>query len=222
MYITYLVSIHKAGFAQDAAFAQEAYDAGMRIAYLQFDGVGNENNEHRKIGNLFDIKLKAIENLYNAGIDVVLVVTLVNTVNDHQVGSIFDFAVANSDKITFVSFQPVSFTGRDEDISNEDRMKMRYTLADMAHDLKKQTGLTEPLRDWFPLSAISVFSDFTDLIGCPSGNILLTVCMTGHATLAVRDSVFSRSLPIISSILITNHLRFFNLKCAIFQVSLFR
>ncbi|MBX7149445.1 radical SAM protein [bacterium] len=151
-------------FAQDPAFAQEAYDAGLRIAYLQFDGVGNANNEHRKIGNLFDIKLRAIENLYNAGVDVVLVVTVVNTVNDHQIGEIFRFAVANSDKITFISFQPVSFTGRDEDISDADRMRMRYTLANLAHDLKKQTGITDPHRDWFPLSAVSVFSDFGDMI----------------------------------------------------------
>ena len=35
-------------FAQDTEFAKQAYDAGLRIAYLQFDGVGNENHEHRK------------------------------------------------------------------------------------------------------------------------------------------------------------------------------
>lgn len=151
-------------FAESPEFAKEAYDAGLRIAYLQFDGVGNDNNAHRKIGNLFDIKLRAMENLYNAGIDIVLVVTIVNTVNDHQIGSIFDFAVQNSDKISFISFQPVSFTGRDEDISNEERFQKRYTLANLAHDFKKQTGFTEPQRDWFPLSAVSVFSDFTDMI----------------------------------------------------------
>ena len=52
--------------------------AGLRIAYLQFDGVGEEANAHRKVGNLFDVKLRAIENLHRAGIDVVLVVTIVN------------------------------------------------------------------------------------------------------------------------------------------------
>lgn len=151
-------------FAQNPEFAKEAYKAGLRIAYLQFDGVGNKNNAHRKIGNLFDVKLRAIENLYSAGIDVVLVVTIVNTINDHQVGEIFDFAVQNSDKISFISYQPVSFTGRDEDISDEDRHRQRYTLSHLAHDFKKQTGFTEPHRDWFPLSAVSVFSDFTDMM----------------------------------------------------------
>ncbi|QQR82066.1 MAG: radical SAM protein [Deltaproteobacteria bacterium] len=154
-------------FAEDPAFAQEAYDAGMRIAYLQFDGVGNENNEHRKISNLFDVKLRAITNLYNAGIDVVLVVTIVNSINDHQVGPIVDFAIQNSDKITFVSFQPVSFTGRDEDVDDETRKRQRYTLSHLAHDVKKQTGISEPLRDWFPLSAIGPISDLSDMLQGP-------------------------------------------------------
>src|SRR6059058_3994592 len=100
-------------FAQDADFARAAHAAGMRIAYLQFDGVTEEANAHRKVGNLFDVKLRAIENLHAAGIDVCLVVTIVNTVNDDQVGPIVKFALRNCDKVSFVSFQPVSFTGRD-------------------------------------------------------------------------------------------------------------
>jgi hypothetical protein len=34
--------------------------------------------------------------------------------------------------------------------------------------VKAQTGMTEPLRDWFPLSASSVFSDVTDLLQGPA------------------------------------------------------
>ena len=151
-------------FAQEPDFARAAKDAGMRLAYLQFDGVTNEANSHRKVGNLFDVKLRAIENLHAAGIDVVLVVTVVNGVNNEQVGPILDFAIANADKVTVVSFQPVSFTGRDEDIDDETRKKHRYTLSHLAHDVKAQTGVTEPLRDWFPLSAMGPFSDLTDTL----------------------------------------------------------
>ena len=157
-------------FAQEPAFARAARDAGMRIAYLQFDGIGEAANAHRKVANLFDVKLRAIENLHAAGIDVCLVVTIVRTVNDDQVGSIIKFALENCDKISFVSFQPVSFTGRDEDISDEDRHAKRYTLSHLAEDVKRQTGVTEPLRDWFPLSASSVLSDVTDLLKGPGAN----------------------------------------------------
>src|SRR5262249_50105134 len=102
------------------------------------------------------------------GIDVILVVTIVNGVNNDQVGPIVEFAVDNADKITVVSFQPVSFTGRDEDISNELRRKQRYTLSHLAHDLARQTGITEPLRDWFPLSALSPFGNVVDLMDGPN------------------------------------------------------
>ena len=155
-------------FAQDPDFAKRAREAGFRMAYLQFDGVGNVNHAHRKISNLFDVKLRAIQNLYDAGIDVVLVVTIVNTINDHQVGPIIDFAIANSDKISFIAFQPVSFTGRDEDIDDETRKRQRYTLSHLAHDVKKQTGISEPLRDWFPLSAVGPISDLTDHLKGPA------------------------------------------------------
>ena len=151
-------------FAQDREFCKQAKEAGLRIAYLQFDGVTNLSNSHRKVGNLFDVKQRAIENLHAVGIDVVLVVTVVNGVNNDQVGPILDFAIANADKITVVSFQPVSFTGRDEGISDADRQKQRYTLSHLAHDVKDQTGVTEPMRDWFPLSAMGPFSDLADLL----------------------------------------------------------
>ena len=157
-------------FAQDPDFAQQAHEAGLRIAYLQFDGVTEEANAHRKVGNLFEVKLRAIENLHAAGIDVCLVVTIVNTVNNDQVGPIVKFALQNCDKISFVSFQPVSFTGRDEDISDADRYARRYTLSHLAEDLQKQTGVTDPLRDWYPLSASGVMSDVTDLMLSPAAD----------------------------------------------------
>ena len=151
-------------FAQDPEYAVAAAKAGLRIAYLQFDGVGEDANAHRKVGNLFEVQLRAIENLYRAGIDIALVVTIVRTVNDDQVGRIIKFAVENCDKISFVSFQPVSFTGRDEEIDDDTRARRRYTLSHLAEDVKRQTGATDPLRDWFPLSAASAVSDVTDLM----------------------------------------------------------
>jgi uncharacterized radical SAM superfamily Fe-S cluster-containing enzyme len=152
-------------FAQEEDFARQAAEAGLRFVYLQFDGVGNEANEHRKVGNLFDVKQRAIDNLHRGGVDITLVTTIVNTVNDHQVGEILNFAIQNIDKINTVSFQPVSFTGRDEEIDDETRAKQRYTLSHLAHDAKSQAGIGEPMRDWYPLSASGPFSDLKDLLG---------------------------------------------------------
>jgi uncharacterized radical SAM superfamily Fe-S cluster-containing enzyme len=49
-------------------------------------------------------------------------------------------------------------------------MQHRYTLSHLAHDVKRQTGISEPLRDWFPLSAAGVFSDLTDHLKGPGSD----------------------------------------------------
>jgi uncharacterized radical SAM superfamily Fe-S cluster-containing enzyme len=151
-------------FAKSKEFSKKAFEAGMRYAYLQFDGIGNDANSHRQIGNLFDVKLRAIENMHEAGIEIVLVVTIVNNVNNDQVGSVVKFAMENPKKIAFVSFQPVSFTGRDEDITPERRLRQRYTLSHLAKDVSAQVGKVEPTRDWFPISFISTFAGFADMV----------------------------------------------------------
>jgi tetraether lipid synthase len=154
-------------FAKSPEFCKQAAEAGLRYAYLQFDGIGNAANSHRAVGNLFDVKLRAIENLWKAGVDIVPVITIINGVNNEQVGAVVRFALDNPKKIPFLSFQPVSFTGRDEAITDERRKAQRYTLSHLAHDVKKQTGLGEPVRDWFPISFMSTFSDFADLVHGP-------------------------------------------------------
>lgn len=154
-------------FAKSKEFCKEAAEAGLRFVYLQFDGIGNDANSHRQIGNLFDVKLRAINNLHEAGVDIILVTTLVNHINNDQVGSIIRFALENPKKISFIAFQPVSFTGRDEHITEQRRLQQRYTLAHLAHDVKGQVGITEPTRDWFPLSLMGAFADFADVVHGP-------------------------------------------------------
>jgi uncharacterized radical SAM superfamily Fe-S cluster-containing enzyme len=154
-------------FAKSPEFAREAAKAGLRYAYLQFDGIGNAANSHRRVGNLFDVKLRAIENLWTAGVDIVPVITIVNGVNNEQVGRVVEFALDNPKKINFLSFQPVSFTGRDEEITPERRQAQRYTLSHLAHDVKNQTGIGEPLRDWFPISFMGTFTDWADVVHGP-------------------------------------------------------
>ena len=155
-------------FAKKPEFAKAAAEAGLRYAYLQFDGIGNAANSHRLVGNLFDVKLRAIENLHSAGVDIVPVVTIVNGVNNEQVGRIIQFALDNPKKINFLSFQPVSFTGRDEEVTVERREAQRYTLSHLAHDVKNQMNIGEPTRDWFPISFVGTFTDWADIVHGPT------------------------------------------------------
>jgi 7,8-dihydro-6-hydroxymethylpterin dimethyltransferase len=47
-------------FAQDADFAQQAREAGLRSVFLQLDGVSDESNSHRGVSNLFRVKQQAM------------------------------------------------------------------------------------------------------------------------------------------------------------------
>src|SRR2546421_163021 len=154
-------------FAKNPEFAKAAADAGLRYAYLQFDGIGNAANAHRRVGNLFDVKLRAIENLHKAGVEIVQVTTILNGINNEQVGRIIEFALINPKRMSIFSYQPVSFTGRDEEITPERRAAQRYTLSHLAHDVKNQVGIGEPIRDWFPISFMSTFTDWADVVHGP-------------------------------------------------------
>jgi uncharacterized radical SAM superfamily Fe-S cluster-containing enzyme len=188
-------------FAKSKAFCREAAEAGLRYAYLQFDGIGNDANSHRQVGNLFDVKLRAIDNLHEAGVEIVLVTTLVNNINNDQVGSVIRFALENPKKVAFISFQPVSFTGRDEEITPERRMAQRYTLSHLAQDVKSQVGITEPTRDWFPLSLMGAFADFADLAHGPDaewGQVSCGChpnCGVGTAVMIDKETKEMRPVP---------------------------
>ncbi len=150
-------------FALEPEFAYQAKEAGFDLAYFQFDGVTNEANRHRHISNLFDAKMMAMENMTRAGIEITPVTTVVNTVNNAQVGPLLQFVIDHCDILGGISFQPVSFTGRDEDISDEDRRRQRYTLSHLAHDLARYfDGKLDPYRDWYPLGAVGGFTALAD------------------------------------------------------------
>ena len=132
-------------FAKRKEFCRAAAEAGLRYAYLQFDGIGNAANSHRKVGNLFDVKLQAIHNLHEAGVDIVPVTTIINGINNEQVGRIIQFALDNPKKINFLSFQPVSlYRPRRRHQRRAPRRRSATRCRHMAHDVKNQTGLGEP------------------------------------------------------------------------------
>jgi uncharacterized radical SAM superfamily Fe-S cluster-containing enzyme len=152
-------------FAQSEEFTRQARDAGLHGTYLQFDGTTNEKNRHRGVPNLLDVKLQAIENTAKVGMKTTLVTTIVNGINNDAVGAIVEFAIRNIDKVPTVVLQPISFSGRDENVDDETRHAQRYPLSNLVADLKIQMGGGwEPMRDWFPLSSHTAFTSVMDIL----------------------------------------------------------
>ena len=96
----------------DYNFARRSRDAGLHTIYLQFDAVTDEVLRKMRGEGILETKLQTIENARKLNLRVVLTPTIVKGINDHQVGDIVRFAIANADVVTGVSFQPVCFTGR--------------------------------------------------------------------------------------------------------------
>ncbi len=139
----------------DLEFAQAAKEAGLHTLYLQFDGLNDDIYLRTRGQRLMETKLAAIENCRKAGLKIVFVPTIVKGVNDHQLGDMVRFAIANIDCVSGFSFQPVAFTGR---INQRERDAKRFTQSDLAHCISEQTGITDTYNDWFPLSCTSPFS----------------------------------------------------------------
>jgi len=152
-------------FAENRDFALQAKEAGLHAVYLQCDGVSEEKNKHRGLGNYMEVRQQALENIAAAGMRTTLQVTVVNGLNNDGVGDMVRFAIENIDKIHGVLFQPVMFTGRDERISSDDRYAKRYPLSQLAYDLQEQGSTTwRPMRDWFPVSDYGIFAHLCDVL----------------------------------------------------------
>ncbi|HTZ16964.1 MAG TPA: radical SAM protein [Dissulfurispiraceae bacterium] len=154
----------------DPDFAKKARDAGLQYLYLQMDGVTDDVFEKIRGRRLLETKLKTIEAARTAGLRIIFVPTIIRGVNDHQIGDLIRLAFDNLDVLTGISIQPIVFTGR---YPEDHRMKERYTLADMVLDASRQTGFTDPYRDWFSLNSGTPFVKLAEAL---TGNSI-----TNHA-----------------------------------------
>jgi len=134
----------------DLDFACRAREAGLQYIYLQMDGTSDDVFLALRGSALLDKKLAVLESARKAGLRVIFVPTIVKGVNDHQIGDLFRLAFENLDVLSGMAFQPMTFTGR---VPEGDRLKLRFTLSDLAREFSAQTGLTSSREDWFPLSS---------------------------------------------------------------------
>src|SRR5438552_4554033 len=152
-------------FARSKDFARQAREAGLHGVYLQLDGVSEEKNKHRGLGNYMPVRLQALENIAAAEMRTTLQVMVDKSRNSDGLGDIVRFAIQNIDKIHGVVFQPIMFAGRDEGVSPHERYARRYPLTQLAFDLHEQTSIGwQPIRDWFPLSDFGIFVHLCDVL----------------------------------------------------------
>ncbi len=109
---------------------------GRPLIYLQFDGVTEETYIALRGRPLLELKLKALENCRNLGMNVALVPTVVKGINDHEIGRIIDLALSDNN-IKTVNFQPATLTGR---FGPTDKLNRRMTVPDILVEIEAQTS----------------------------------------------------------------------------------
>jgi len=147
---------HGINFAFNPELAKKVSEAGATTAYLSFDGTTPETNPK----NHYEIPL-ILDACRKGGLGIVLVPTLIRSVNDHNLGPIINFALNNLDIVRGVNFQPVSLVGR---MPKTLRDKQRITIPGAIKKIEEQTNGMISMKDFFPVPCITPVSDFIEVL----------------------------------------------------------
>jgi len=143
-------------FSQSLEFTKKIREAGVNTIYLSFDGTKPQTNPK----NHWEIP-KILDNCRKSDIGIVLVPTVINTVNDSNVGDILRFGIKNLDVIRGVNYQPVSLVGR---ISKADVKKFRITIPDVIKKIEEQTDGMVVKEDWYPVPTVTPITHYLEAL----------------------------------------------------------
>jgi uncharacterized radical SAM superfamily Fe-S cluster-containing enzyme len=115
--------------------------------YFQFDGFGRKTSlALRGEADIVDEKIRALDRLAEAGLHVTIVPAIGRDVNEHEIGSIVDFAISHP-AVRGINFQPAFHAGRH---LQHDPLR-RITIPDILRQIETQTGGTFVLSDFVPI-----------------------------------------------------------------------
>jgi len=148
--------------ATDTVYLKNLCDAGLSCVFLQFDGLDDKCYEILRGRALLREKLTAIDNCSKAGLGVVLVPTLAQSVNMGQIGAILDFALDRLPYVRGVHFQPISYFGRypANNCFSPDSEAARITIPDVLRAIESQTGGRMKASDFIPGGAENPYCSF--------------------------------------------------------------
>jgi 7,8-dihydro-6-hydroxymethylpterin dimethyltransferase len=140
------IEINTNGFAisRDSGLLAQLKAAGASGIYLQFDAMKPEAYVRIRGADLLAQKLLAVDRCREAGIQVVLAMTVIKGINDGEIGNVLDFALQNIDVVAGLALQPVFFSGRFE-VETSDRLSMGDVIFLLA---EQSRGLIGPYDLW--------------------------------------------------------------------------
>ena len=130
--------------------------AGVSTLYMSFDGVSKRTNPK----NHWEVPL-TLKAARKAGMGIVLVPTIIRTINDHEMGSMINFALNNIDQVRAINFQPVSLVGR---MPAKQRERQRITIPGAIKLIEEQTNGTIAKEDWFSVPYVGGINSFLEAL----------------------------------------------------------
>ena len=194
-----MVNTNGVKIAESEAFTEQlaSYMPDFEV-YLQFDSFERDPLLALRGVDLRAVRTKALERLNTHGISTTLVVTLKKGLNDHEIGKIIDFAIAQP-CVRGVTFQPIQDAGRAD---SYDAATDRLTLTEVRRKILEQTNVFKP-EDVIPVPchpdalamsyALKLGGKVTPLTGMIEPDVLINA---GRNTIlyeqdeAVREGVF--------------------------------
>jgi uncharacterized radical SAM superfamily Fe-S cluster-containing enzyme len=127
--------------ANEPGFAERlnSYAPGFEV-YLQWDSLRPAALKALRGVDLSSVRLRALEHLNRVGLSTTLVMTVARGVNEHEIGSVIEFATKQP-CVRGVTLQPVQHAGRTE---NYDPAAQRLTLTEVRQKILDQTPLFAP------------------------------------------------------------------------------
>jgi uncharacterized radical SAM superfamily Fe-S cluster-containing enzyme len=132
--------------SQGNGYLERLVEAGLTGIYLQFDGVSADAYRRIRGVDLLATKLRAVQRCREAGVQVVLAMTIVSGANSSEIGAVIGYALENVDVVAGVALQPAFTSGR-----FDAKRVVPLTMGDVIFMLEEQTGGLIRVEDIWPL-----------------------------------------------------------------------
>ena len=140
--------------ASRPGYLESLRDAGVTGLFLSFDGLTGDVYEATCGRDILKQKLRVVERCREAGVQVVLCMTILAGVNDGQLGDVLRFALENSDIVAGLALQPAFTSGR-----FDARQATGMTAGDTIFKLAEQSDGLIGVKDIWPLGCSNPLCD---------------------------------------------------------------
>jgi len=132
--VTTRISTNGVIISKDKKFVEKLQDFNV-VVHLQFDGFDDQIYKKLRGKQLYETKLKAIENLNKYDIPTILAPTIVKDANDHEAMKIINLGL-DYENIVGITFHLVAYAGHNKHDPPTDRM----TMPDMIKRIVEDSG----------------------------------------------------------------------------------